>query len=384
MYNFTMKRTTDAAIIGGGIIGCAIAYWLARAGLRVIVVERGQPGCEASTAAAGMLAPQSEAVHEALGAFSELCYASWQLYPEFVQQVEEDASLKVDYRRDGSVFVAFDYIEAEALAGLVERQRAAGRPVEELSTAQLRELEPHVSEHAQVGVWLPDDHHVDTRLLMNALVVACLRRGVEIITETPVIGLVAEGAQVIGVRLPGGVLSSAFVINAAGSWAGLIDPSMMQFPIRPIRGQMVQLNLQPQAVRHLLHSTGCYIVPWPDGRLLVGATVENVGFNKSVTAQGVHQLLSAALKMLPALHHATMQGTWAGLRPDTEDNRPILGPTQWQNVIMATGHFRNGILLAPVTAQLITELITTGAPSLSLEPYRPQRFLKDSTGSASG
>lgn len=378
MYNITMKCTSDVIIIGGGIIGCSIAYRLAQAGLRVIVVERGQPGCEASTAAAGMLAPQSEAAHGVLGAFSELCYASWQLYPDFVQHLQEDASFTVDYRRDGSLFVAFDYVEAEALAGLVERQQAAGRPVEELSPAQLRELEPLLSEHAQVGVWLPDDHHVDTRLLMNALTVACLRRGVQFITETPVIGLASEGARVIGVHVPGNLLSSAFVVNAAGSWAGLVDPSMMQFPIRPIRGQMVQLNIQPQPVRHLLHSTGCYIVPWPDGRLLIGATVENVGFNKSVTAQGVHQLLSAALKMLPALHGATVQGTWAGLRPDTEDNLPILGPAQWQNVIMATGHFRNGILLAPVTAQLLTELITTGEASHSLEPYSPQRFLKQS------
>lgn len=370
-----MEPTSDVIIIGAGIIGCSIAHRLAREGLKVTVSDKGRPGGEASSAAAGMLAPHSEAAHGLSGQFSELCLASHHLYPDFVAELENETGIQIGYRTTGSIFVASDYVEAAALAGLLERQQAAGQPAEELTAQQVRELEPELAETIEVGVYLPGDHYVDNRRLMTALVAAAARRGVKFLTETPVVGLEFDGPRVVGVRLPGQIFTAGHTINAAGSWAGLIDQTgRLRLPVRPVRGQMVRLESQPQRLHHLIHSTGCYLVPWPDGRLLVGATVENVGFNKEVTAQGVRQLLNAAVKLVPSLESAPLREVWAGLRPDTEDNLPILGSGPISNLVMATGHFRNGILLAPITAKLITELLTTGQTSMSLEPFSPNRF----------
>jgi glycine oxidase len=370
-----MKPSSDIIIIGAGIVGCSIAYRLAGEGLKVTVVERGRPGDEASSAAAGMLAPQSEAAHGLKDQFSDLCLASHRLYPEFVAELKEKTGIEIGYRTVGSIFVASDFVEATALSRLIERQQMANQPAEELSARQLRELEPAIAESIEMGVFLPDDHHVDNRVLMTALVAAAALRGVEFLSRTPVVGLEFDDARAVGVRIPGGVLTGGIIINAAGCWAGLVDQTgRVQLPIRPIRGQMVRLEQRPQTLRHLVHSTGCYLVPWPDGRILVGATVENVGYNKEVTAQGIHQLLENALKIIPSLGSSPVREVWAGLRPDTQDNLPILGAGPISNLIIAAGHFRNGILLAPITAKLITELITTGQPSISLEPFRPNRF----------
>lgn len=370
-----MKSSSDVIIIGAGIIGCSIAYRLAGAGLQVTIIERGYPGKEASSAAAGMLAPQAEIAHEVREVFSELCFASHNLYPDFVAELEEETGIEIGYQTTGSIFVATDFVEAEALASLLQRQQAAGKQAEELSAEQVKELEPTLTETIQVGVYLPNDHHVNNRRLMTALVAAAAGRGVEFLTNSPVIGLEFNKSRVLGVRIPGSVFTGGTIINAAGCWAGLVDQTnQVQLPIRPVRGQMLRLEQQPQPLHHLVHSTGCYLVPWPDGRILVGSTLENVGYNKEVTAQGIHQLLEAALKLVPSLESAPIREVWAGLRPDTKDNLPILGSTSIMNLVMACGHFRNGILLAPVTAKLITELIITGKPSMSLEPFRPDRF----------
>ncbi|MFQ5824796.1 MAG: glycine oxidase ThiO, partial [bacterium] len=335
-----MKSSSDVIIIGAGIIGCSIAYRLAQEGLRVTVIEKGQSGEEASSAAAGMLAPQAEAAHGLHSSLSELCVASHALYPNFVAELEEETGIKIGYQNSGSIFVATDFKEAMTLAGLLERQRKAGMQAEELSANQLKELEPALDKTIEVGVYLPEDHYVDNRRLIKTLVASAARRGVEFLTGTPVIGFDYRKASVVGVKIPGSVLNGDIFINAAGCWAGLVDPTnRIPLPIRPIRGQMVCVEKQPQPLRHLIHSTGCYLVPWPDGRILVGSTLENVGYNKAVTAQGIHQLLKAALKIVPPLESAHIQEVWAGLRPDTQDNLPILGTTSISNLIMATGHF---------------------------------------------
>ncbi|MFQ6113481.1 MAG: glycine oxidase ThiO [bacterium] len=370
-----MKTSGDVLVIGAGIIGCSIAYRLAKEGLRVTVIERAQPGEEASRAAAGMLAPQADAAHGLQGPLSELCYASHVLYPEFVAELEEETGIRIGYQTSGSILVAADFKEAQALAGLLERQLSAGRQAEELSTQQLKELEPALADNIQVGVYLPDDHYVDNRKLLRALAAAAASQGVQFLTGVPVIALEYKHSRVVGVRIPERVLSGGTIINAAGCWAAQVDPSdRITLPVRPIRGQMVCLDKQPQPVYHLVHSSGCYLVPWPDGRILVGSTLENVGYNKEVTAKGIQQLLEAALKLVPSLESATIRKVWAGLRPDTQDNLPILGTTNISNLVVAAGHFRNGILLAPITARLITELIVGGQSSISLEPFQQNRF----------
>lgn len=371
------KSSSDVVIIGAGIIGCAIAYQLAKQGLTVTIVDRGNPGNEASSAAAGMLAPQAEATHGLKGPFSELCLASHRLYPQFVAEIVEQTGIEIAYRKPGTLFVATDYVEAEALAGLLERQRAAGLPAEELTADEMRHFEPALAETVRVGVYLPEDHHVDNRRLVSALVVAAAQRGVTFITHTPVIDLMMDGDRVTGVRTPTGVIAGGTIVNAAGSWAGLVAPQLQKhIPVRPIRGQMLCLKQSTPSIRHLVYSGHCYLVPWPDGRTLVGATMENVGYDKRITAQGINHLLRAALALVPSLAGATITEMWAGLRPGTPDDRPILGRIPGIEMIVATGHFRNGILLAPITAKLISELIVSGQPSISLEPFAPSRFLE--------
>lgn len=370
-----MKESSDVVIIGAGIIGCAIAHRLAQQGLTVTIIDRGYPGGEASSAAAGMLAPQAEATHGLKGPFADLCLASHRLYSEFVAEIVEQTGIEIAYRKPGTLYVATDYVEAEALAGLLERQRAAGLPAEELTADEVRKFEPALAETVQVGVYLPEDHHVDNRRLIEALAVAAAQQGVRFITHTPVIDLMVEGDRAIGVRTPGGMIAGGIIVNAAGSWAGLVAPQLQKhIPVRPIRGQMLCLKQSTPSIRHLVYSGHCYLVPWPDGRALVGATMENVGYDKRVTAQGIGHLLQAALALVPSLAEATITEMWAGLRPGTPDDRPILGRTPDVEMIVATGHFRNGILLAPITAKLISELITSGQPSIPLEPFAPTRF----------
>lgn len=367
-------KTSDVIVIGGGIIGCAIAYAVAKAGLRVRLIERGEPGREASHAAAGMLAPQSEALHEPQGPFFELCRASLQLYPDFVAEIEAVTGLSVDYRREGAVFLASDFTEGEILAAAYEKQKAAGLTVEDLTAEDVRHLEPALSGAIQMGLFLPEDHQVDNRKLTDALVLAAQRQGVDLVTGWPVLGLVREGDRVVGVRTNRERYAAAVTINCAGAWAATVDPERYPSPpVKPIRGQILVLQARAPLLEHVVHSAHCYIVPRRDGRLLIGSTMEDVGYERRVTAEALLRLLTAARQVLPAIEQCTFVEAWAGFRPDTPDHLPILGEAE-PGLLIATGHFRNGILLAPITARLIVELITSGRTSRDLAPFHPHRF----------
>lgn len=369
-----MSKTSDVLVLGGGIIGCAVAYALAKEGMRVRLLERGEPGREASWAAAGMLAPQSEMVHEPQGPFFDLCRASLQLYPDFVAEIQDVTGLSVQYRREGTLWLACDFSEGQILAAAYERQRAAGLAVEDLTSDEVRRREPALSEAVQTALFLPEDHQVDNQKLMEALVLAAHRRGVDFQTGCPVLGLVREKGRVIGVRTTRQTYTAAVVINCAGAWAAAVDPQQdPPLPIKPIRGQIVVLQTYPPLLEHVVHSAHCYIVPRRDGRLLIGSTMEDVGYDKRVTADALLRLLGAARQILPALDRCTFRGAWAGLRPATPDHLPILGEAE-PGLFLATGHFRNGILLAPITARLIAEWITSGQPSQDLTPFAPHRF----------
>lgn len=373
-----MKSSSDIIIIGGGIIGCAIANRLAAEGLNITIIEKGEPGREASWAAAGMLAPHAEAAHSVPSVSSNLMQASHALYPDFVAELEEETGIQIGYQVGGSLVVATDYREATMLAGLLERQLAVDRPAEEFTAQQVHDMQPGLAESVQSALFFQHDHYVNNRRLMKALVASARKHGVQFRTMTPVIGLECEQSRISGVLTPDGLQEADVVVNAAGAWAGTLDPSSnIRLSVRPIRGQIVQVQVQPQMLNQLIHSSGCYIVPWPDGRTLIGSTLENVGFDNSVTAAGVQALLSAAIKIVPALKEAVVKDMWAGLRPDTSDNLPILGCTAIQNYIIATGHFRNGVLLAPITARLISELVLSGQPSIPLAPFSAARFSAD-------
>ncbi len=367
-------RASDVIVVGGGIIGCAIAYALAKEGISVRLIERQEPGCEASRAAAGMLAPQSEVMHEPHGPFFELCRASLHLYPDFIAEIEEVTGLSIEYRREGALFLAFDFAEGEVLAAAYEKQKAIGLAIEDLTADEVREREPALSEAVQMALLLPEDHQVDNQKLMEALPLAAQRRGVEILTGQPVLGLMREKDRVVGVRTSHDVYTAACVINCAGAWAATVDPHRHPpLPVKPIRGQIVVLRTRAPLLEHVVHSANCYIVPRRDGRLLVGSTMEDVGYEKRVTADALLRLLSAARQVLPAIERSTFVEAWAGFRPDTPDHLPILGEAE-PGLLIATGHFRNGILLAPITARLIAELVTSGQASRDLTPFHPHRF----------
>jgi len=368
-----MSKTSDVAVVGAGAIGCAIAERLSREGLTVTLVDRARPGREASWAAAGMLAPHAEAAHATPSELKGLLEKSHGLYPQFVLEIEELSGLRIGFQGGGSLTVALDYQETKILAGLLERTLAAGKAVEELSFKELRERQPALSEKVQSGLFFPDDTFVNSRELVKALATAAQNNGARLLCNTPVIGLRFEGQNVTGVETTQGPIVAGTTIIAAGSWSGLLGENL-NLTIRPIRGQIVQLQADTRCVSSLIHTSGCYIVPWPDGRTLVGSTLENVGFNKQTTATAIQSLIAAAIEVVPRLSPAAVTGVWAGLRPDTRDNLPILGKTTFGNLILATGHFRNGILLTPITARLIAELILSGRPSISLEPFRVDRF----------
>ncbi len=368
-------KATDVIVIGGGIIGCSIAYRLAVEGVAVTVIDRDQPGQEASRAAAGLLAPQSEIAHEPSGPFFDLCYRSRQLYPAFVAEIEEASGMSVEYRTEGSLFLAYDFSEGEILGAVMEKQTAAGLAVEDLTADDLRRREPALSEKIPMALYIPGDHQVNNQRLMQALIIAAHRRGVRFLSGTPVIGLLRENERVVGVRTSRETLSAATVINCAGAWASTVDPIVAQmFSVTPMRGQMVVLEASPPLFRHVLYAADCYVAPRSDGRLLIGSTVEAVGFDKSVTAQALARLIQAAERISPHIARCRFVTAWAGLRPDTPDHWPILGATPLPGLLAATGHFRNGILLAPLTAHLMTELVLTGRSSGDLAPFSPLRF----------
>ncbi len=368
-YDALVRR--DALIIGGGVIGVALALRLATDKLSVTIAERGQPGREASWAAAGMLAPTSEAGHGPDGELppplATLAAASAELYPEWLERLGTN-KLAVGYRTEGTIDVAFTEAEAETLKLL---------PGEPLTPAEARRLEPALSHRVVAAVLLTRDVQVDNRRLLATLLEAARSAGVQFRIGTRVVEVTIEGGRATGVRTAEGErVSAGLVVNAAGCWASKLGEHGRRLtPTRPVRGQMVALQ-GPEASgpRHVVRSPRGYILPRADGRLVIGSTSENAGYDKSLTPAGLRQILSAGIELVPAAASLPFADAWAGLRPDTPDHLPILGATDVENFFVATGHYRNGILLAPVTAQLVGDAILGQEPSLSLEPFSPLRF----------
>ena len=359
-----MERN-DILIVGGGIIGCALALELAEEKLSVTVLEKGEPGREASWAAAGMLAPGAE--HNGHPASTELARASAELYPGWAAKLAARTSLDLGYRTEGTLLVAFSEEEARVLSA-VEGEHLTGD--------ELRRREPALSARLVSGVFLPDDHQVDNRVLLEALLQATRGTGVEFRTGTEARELLIESGRAVGVRLADrSRVETGAVVNAAGCWAGRLGPAAARLaPTHPVRGQVVALGREQPLLRHVVRSARAYLVPRADGRLLIGSTMEEVGYDKSVTPGVLRRLLAAAREMVPAAAAMLFAEAWAGLRPDTPDHRPILGATDVEDFFVATGHFRNGILLAPITARLLTEVILGRRPTLPLEPFSPLRF----------
>jgi glycine oxidase len=361
----------EVLVVGAGVVGCAVAWRLQQAGVRCTVLERSIPGAEASSAAGGILAPQAEA--DGPGPFLELCLASRALYPAFVRELREVSDVDVAFRPCGVLAVRFDDVGAEEVRQRIGWQRARGLEASWLDAVATRALEPELSPEIHGAAHFPGDAVVDNRLLVSALTIAAVRTGARFVT-TQVHALVERGGRVVGVATDQGELGGDAVVVAAGAWTALV-PGALGSPgaVRPARGQMVMVRNRAPICRHVVFGAHGYAVPRTDGRLLLGSTVEFAGFEKQVTAGGLAAVLNEGLRLFPGLAGAPVVETWAGFRPHTPDGLPVLGPAPMPGLFLASGHFRNGILLTPITAALLSETILGRPVSLDLTPFRVDR-----------
>jgi glycine oxidase len=365
-------KTFDVAIAGGGLIGGTIAFELARAGLHVALFDRQQPGEGSSWAAAGILSPAPE--NAGMISTVQLGRASLQLYPEFVAAVEEISGQTVGYRARGTLEALFSTDAQEQLSTIIALHHGLGLKAEPVSAEDAREMEPALSPELEAAVFRPDDASVDNRALTKVVLTAAERSGVKTFAASSVQSIVKDGGRCAGLLVDGEKVQSRWAVIAAGCCSAEIEGAAHYAPVRPAKGQMIALRAEGFSIERVLWSDHVYLVPRNDGRILAGATVEYVGFEKKVTLGGLQKILTAALQLAPALADAQVAETWAGLRPDAPDHLPIIGPTDLDGLLIATGHFRSGILLAPITAQLIREWISTQNVSQDWARFSPMRF----------
>jgi glycine oxidase len=355
------KRSFDAVVVGAGVIGLCCAWRAARRGAAIVVLDSAQPPAGATRVAAGMLAPVGELTFgepELL----ELTLAATELYPRFVSELESASGLSTGYERCGALHIALDRDEAAELRRVHDLQRRLGLEAEWLPPRRCRELEPGLTPSFNGGVHATGEAAIDPRALTTALLAALAAEGVEVRTGVEVAAPLTEGERLAGVRTSAGEeLRAASTVLAAGAWSGRAEwlPVEARPAVRPVKGQILELRAprgEPATTR-ILASERVYLVPRPDGRLIVGATVEERGFDTAVTAGGVHELLREAYRLLPDVAEMELVEAMAGLRPGTPDNLPLIGPGAIEGLILATGHHRNGILLAPLTADRVAEML---------------------------
>lgn len=373
------------AIIGAGVIGLGIAWRLAQAGCAVTVYDRDEAGHGASWAAAGMLATAAEAEpgEENLHAFA---LESQRLWPGFAREVEAASGLPVQYRDDGTLVVALTRDDAAQLRHGLEFHKKLGLELAWLSAAETREREPHLRPGIAGAVWSPGDHQVEPRLLGRALAEAARQAGVKLVEHCPVHEIVLAGGRAAGVVTARGDEPADTVVLAAGAWSremGGVPPSRLP-PVRPVKGQMLALQMDPAAplARHVLWlPRGAYVVPRNDGRMVIGATVEERGFDPHLTAGGMLSLIEGVWRAIPAIEELPIVETWVGFRPGSRDDAPMLGPSGIDRLVVATGHHRNGILLTPATAAAVSFYILTGVLPEVARPLSAERFARAATPS---
>jgi glycine oxidase len=371
----------DLVVVGGGAIGLASAWRAAQEGLRVRVLERDGPGSGASGVAAGMLAPVGEATwgEEAL---LDAALASHALWPGFASELADAGGPSSSLVRSGALHVALDADEAAELRRRFELMRALGLDAEWLTGRACRELEPGLGPSVYAGVHAPHEYGVDPAAVVEALHAACVKEGVELLNGAEVVEGVWDGEALRGVVTRDGASHLAeTTLLAAGAWSAMSWlPEGAAPPVRPVKGQILTLRgpaAEPPASR-IVVSERVYLVPRADGRLIAGATVEEMGFDTRVTAGGVHELLREAYRALPDVAELELERAVAGLRPGTPDNAPLVGPSAVEGLVLATGHFRNGILLAPLTAAGVAAALTGSPPPPALQVADPGRFVKGS------
>jgi glycine oxidase len=353
-------KSSDVIIIGAGIIGLSLAISLRRQGLRVLIVEGGEPGREASSAAAGMLAAAGAEIPAEL---RTLAAASARLYPGFAHELEDESGLKVDLREQGTILISASGQFPEA--------------AQKLSAAEMLALEPGLAsqnprEKPPVVAAFLSERSVDPRALVQAAIRAAKHRDVHLASGHPVQSVLVESGRASGIETGQTKYAAAVVVNCAGAWAGGLGP--VPLPVRPVKGQMLSLVAGAAAPKHVVRGDHVYVVPRSDGRVVIGSTLEDAGFDKRTQVSAIQQLLQSAVALVPGLAEAKVHEDWAGLRPGTPDELPILGETSIPGYFVATGHYRDGILLAPVTAQVMTDVIIGNPPAHDLSAFAASRF----------
>jgi glycine oxidase len=364
--------TYDAVVVGAGVIGLACAWRIAERGLSVCVLERDEPGAGASGVAAGMLAPVTEAEFGA-EALLALNLDSAQRWPAFAAELRERSDADVGYVRGGALVVAADRDDAEELRRLHSFQQSLGLDVEWLTPSAARRLEPALAPGIAGAIHAPHEAQADPRLLTRALAAALVRAGGQIATGVEVTALAADGVETTG-----DAVRAAHVVVAAGCWSGNLAGGAP--PVRPVKGQILRLRRgsgQPPLAGRLVRTPRCYVVDRPGGEVVIGATVEERGFDEGVTADGVFRLLEAAYEVLPDAAELEWVEAAARLRPGTPDNAPAIGCDTPGGVIWATGHYRNGILLTPVTAAAVAAMVAGDEPPNAVGPFAPGRFTRN-------
>ena len=354
----------DAIILGAGVIGLSLARRLQLSGLKVLIIEKHEPASESTYAAGGMIASCDPHIADSL---KPLIAASAEMYPDFIREIEFESDEATDLRATGTIA----WFEHDERPGCDSAHR--------LSIDELRRIEPLLPPRD--GAWFLPERSVDPRALGRVLVKSAKRIGVDLVTGSPALEVLNTNARAAAVRTPHATYSADVIVNCAGAWAAKIAP--IEIPTRPIKGQMVSVVPASEAphhhpmIQHVVRTPDVYIVPRSDGRILLGATVEDVGYDKRVDPDTIQKLHRAGIDAAPALASMRIHEAWAGLRPGSPDNLPILGETSLPGYFAATGHYRDGIMLAPITAHLLSQLICGRAPDCNLQPFSPSRFRPD-------
>jgi glycine oxidase len=376
--NLSDRRSYDVVVVGAGVIGLCCAWRASQRGASVLVLDRAQPPAGATRVAAGMLAPIGEL------AFGEpdllrMTLDAGEIYPGFVAELEAASELGTDYVQSGALHIALDRDEAAELRRVHDLQRALGLGAEWLPPRRCRELEPGLTPSFNGGVHAPEEAAVDPRQMTAALLTVLAAEGVEVRGGAEVTDALLDGERIVGVRTESGEeLGASAVVLAAGAWSGAASwlPEAARPPVRPVKGQILELRAPDGRApcERIVASERVYLVPRPDGRLIAGATTEERGFDSAVTAGGVHELLREAYRLVPEVAEMELVESMAGLRPGTPDNLPLIGPGALDGLVLACGHYRNGILLAPLTGDAVAELLDRGELPESVAAADPERL----------
>ncbi|MBF0415676.1 MAG: glycine oxidase ThiO [Magnetococcales bacterium] len=358
-------------IIGAGVMGTATAHRLLERGFSVTLLEKSLPGAESSAAAAGILGAQSEV--SGAGPFLELCLASRAMFREYVRELESLSGVGCDFEDSGVLEVALTPAEGRLAAGRAQWMLEQGLKVELLDREQAKQLEPNLTDRMVGANFYPEDCQLDPVRLASALAGTVHRLGGVFQTGLQVLGLETRQGKASGVRTSAGVIPADCIVVAGGAWStGIADLPPTRTTIKPMSGQIIQVLTRPSALRHVLYGYQGYVVPRRDGRVLMGSTLEERGFDKAVTLNGLHRISSMARDLAPILGEARLDATWSGLRPASADGLPMLGESRHlPGLFFATGHYRNGILLTPITGRILADLIEKKTPPVTVEPFLP-------------